>query len=90
MICQTGDSSEEVLAAYWFIMSIEDGAPGQLNILVLLRAWNTIKLIPKGPTTVILLFFSAQDVIAQRCSCRAEEAQNRGQRTGWVAPLGRK
>lgn len=43
------------LAAYWCVTTIEAGGPGWLNLLVLLCAWNTIKLSLNGPITVILL-----------------------------------
>ena len=34
---------------------VRDGGPGWLNLVVLLCAWNSIKLILNGPSTVILL-----------------------------------
>ncbi|MFC7789391.1 sulfate permease [Microbacterium sp. MAHUQ-60] len=44
-----------LLAAYWCVTTIEAGGPSWLNLLVLLCAWNSIKLILNGPITVILL-----------------------------------
>ncbi|QEA30061.1 sulfate permease [Microbacterium sp. CBA3102] len=44
-----------LLAAYWCVTTIEAGGPGWLNLVVLLCAWNSIKLILNGPITVILL-----------------------------------
>ncbi len=44
-----------LLAAYWCVTTIEAGGPGWLNLVVLLCAWNSIKLILNGPSTVILL-----------------------------------
>jgi hypothetical protein len=42
-------------AAHWCVTTIENGGPGWLNLLVLLRAWNSIKLILNGPITVVLI-----------------------------------
>lgn len=44
-----------LLAAHWCVTTIENGGPGWLNLLVLLCAWNLIKLILNGPITVVLL-----------------------------------
>lgn len=44
-----------LLAAYWCVTTIEAGGPGWLNLLVLLCAWNTIKLTLNGPITQVLL-----------------------------------
>lgn len=44
-----------LLAAHWCVTTIEAGGPGWLNILVLLCAWNSIKLTLNGPITLVLL-----------------------------------
>lgn len=44
-----------LLAAYWCVITIENGGPGWLNLVVLLCAWSSIKLILNGPVTVVLL-----------------------------------
>ena len=44
-----------LLAANWCVTTIEAGGPGWLNLLVLLCAWNSIKLTLNGPVTVIQL-----------------------------------
>jgi hypothetical protein len=44
-----------LLAVHWCVTTIESGGPGWLNLLVLLCAWNSIKLILNGPITVVLL-----------------------------------
>ena len=49
-----------LLAAYWCVTTIEAGGPGWLNLVVLLCAWNSIKLILNGPSTVILLIRAIQ------------------------------
>ena len=41
-----------LLAAYWCVTTIEAGGPGWLNLVVLLCAWNSIKLILNGPSRV--------------------------------------
>ncbi|WP_453984970.1 sulfate permease [Brevibacterium casei] len=62
-----------LLAAYWCVTTIEAGGPGWLNILVLLCAWNTIKLILNGPITLILLIRTRiQETAVRRRARRAE------------------
>ena len=44
-----------LLAAHWCVTTIETGGPGWLNVVVLLCAWNSIKLTLNGPITLVLL-----------------------------------
>lgn len=44
-----------LLAAHWCVTTIEAGGPGWLNLLVLLCAWNSIKLTLNGPASVVRL-----------------------------------
>jgi hypothetical protein len=44
-----------LLVAYWCVSTIESGGPGWLNLVVLLCAWNALKLILNGPITGVLL-----------------------------------
>lgn len=44
-----------LLAAYWRVTTIENSGPGWLNLIVLLCAWNSIKLTLNGPITLVLL-----------------------------------
>ena len=43
------------LAAHWCVTTIEAGGPGWLNLVVLLCAWNSIKLTLNGPASVVRL-----------------------------------
>lgn len=62
-----------LLAAHWCVATIEAGGPGWLNLVVLLCAWNTIKLTLNGPITLILLVRARiREVVAQRRARRAE------------------
>lgn len=62
-----------VLAAYWCVATIEAGSPGWLNLLVLLCAWNSIKLTLNGPMTVILLIRARiREAVARHRARRAE------------------
>lgn len=56
-----------LLAAYWCVTTIEAGGPGWLNLVVLLCAWNSIKLTLNGPITVVLLIRGRiQEAVARR------------------------
>ena len=44
-----------LLAAHWCVTTIEAGGPGRLNLLVLLCAWNSIKLTLNWPAGVVRL-----------------------------------
>ncbi len=56
-----------LLAAYWCVTTIGAGGPGWLNILVLLCAWNSIKLTLNGPITLILLIRARiREAVARR------------------------
>lgn len=64
-----------LLAAHWCVTTIEAGGPGWLNLLVLLCAWNSIKLTLNGPVTVILFVRArTQEAIARLRARRAEQA----------------
>jgi len=55
------------LAAHWCVTIIEAGGPGWLNLLVLLCAWNSIKLTLNGSITVILLIRARiREAVARR------------------------
>ncbi|WP_455133128.1 sulfate permease [Microbacterium aurum] len=56
-----------LLAAYRCVTTIEAGGPGWLNLVVLLCAWNSIKLTLNGPITVVLLIrCRIQEAVARR------------------------
>ena len=56
-----------LLAASTFTTLIANGGPGWLNLLVLLCAWNSIKLTLNGPITVVLLIrCRIQEAVARR------------------------
>ena len=57
-----------LLAAHWCVTTIEAGGPGWLNLLVLLCAWNSIKLTLNGPIAVILLIRAR---IREAVACRS-------------------
>lgn len=62
-----------LLAAHWCITTIENGGHGWLNLVVLLCAWNSIKLILNGPVTVVLLFRArVREVVARRRARRPD------------------
>lgn len=66
-----------LLAAYWCATTIEAGGPGWLNILVLLCAWNSIKLTLNGPITLVLLIRARiEQAVARRRARRvAQESE---------------
>lgn len=67
-----------MLAAHWCVATIEAGGPGWLNLLVLLCAWNSIKLTLNGPVTVILLIRARiQEAVARHRARRVEHGQPR-------------
>lgn len=62
-----------LLAAYWCVTTIEAGGPGWLNLVVLLCAWNSIKLILNEPISVVLLIRARiREAVARRRARRAE------------------
>ncbi|MFV4914631.1 sulfate permease [Microbacterium lacticum] len=62
-----------LLAARWCVTTIENGGPGWLNLLVLLCAWNAIKLILNGPITVVLLLRARiREAVARRRARRPD------------------
>ncbi|QAY58675.1 sulfate permease [Microbacterium protaetiae] len=59
-----------VLAASICTNLIAGGAPGWLNLLVLLFIWNAIKFIIMGPISLVLLIRARlQETVAQRRAC---------------------
>ena len=60
-------ASPYLLAAHWCATTIETGGPGWLNLVLLLCAWNSIKLTLNGPMTVILLIRAR---IREAVTCR--------------------
>ena len=66
-----------LLAASWCVTIIEAGGPGWLNLVVLLCAWNSIKLTLNGPVTVILLI---------RARIREAVARHRARRAKYERP----
>jgi len=66
-----------LLAAHWCVTTIDKGGPGWLNILLLLYAWNTIKLTLNGPITVILLIRARiQEAAIRRRARRGEDERS--------------
>lgn len=63
-----------LLAAHWCVTTIEHGGPGWLNLVVLLCAWNSIKLTLNGPITAILLARARIREAARRRDRSAEQA----------------
>lgn len=60
--------------ASWCITTIDSGGPGWLNLLVLLAAWNMLKLIVNGPITALLLFRTwTRDVATRRRAHRVSQ-----------------
>ncbi|WP_369062245.1 sulfate permease [Kocuria rhizophila] len=62
-----------LLAAHWWVTTIEAGGPGWLNLVVLLCGWNSIKLTLNGPITVILLVRARIQEAVTRCRARRAE-----------------
>ncbi len=44
-----------IVLAYWCSSVIRDGAPGWLNLVILLCLWNALKFVAIGPISVALL-----------------------------------
>ena len=44
-----------IVLAYWCLSAIGDGAPGWLNLIILLCLWNALKFVAIGPISVALL-----------------------------------
>ncbi|MGD7708137.1 sulfate permease [Microlunatus sp. Y2014] len=75
-----------VLAASICTNLIAGGAPGCLNLLVLLFIWNAIKFIIMGPISLVLLIRARlQETVAQRRAC-ADQA-NRDELTVADEPM---
>lgn len=64
-----------LLAAHWCVITIENGGPGWLNLMVLLCGWNSIKLTLNGPVTAILLIRARiREAVAWRRARQGEQA----------------
>jgi len=64
-----------LLADYWCVTTIEAGGPGWLNLLILLCAWNSIKLTLNGPVTVVLLLRARiREAVARSRAPQTEQA----------------
>lgn len=56
-----------LLAARWCVTTIEAGGSGWLNFVVLLCAWNSLKLALNGPvTTALLIRARIREAVARR------------------------
>lgn len=44
-----------IVLAYWCSSAIGDGAPGWLNLVILLCLWNALRFVAIGPISVALL-----------------------------------
>lgn len=73
-----------VAVPYWFVVSwcittIDSGGPGWLNVLVLLAAWNMLKLVLNGPITALLLFhtWTREAAIRRRAHRVGQSARSR-------------
>lgn len=56
---------------------IADGAPGWLNVLVLLCLWNAMKFIIIGPVSLVLLIRTRiREALAKRQTFRAAESMD--------------
>ena len=62
--------------AYWCRAVIEDGAPGWLNVIVLICLWSALKFIIMGPVSVVLLVqaraHERADLRALKCRATAQ------------------
>jgi len=56
---------------------IVDGAPGWLNVLVLLCLWNAMKFIIIGPVSLVLLIRARiREALAKRQALRSDESMD--------------
>lgn len=64
-----------LIAASVCSAAISDGAPGGLNLIILLCLWNAMKFIVAGPVAVVLLLRARRrETFARRASERANAA----------------
>ncbi|CAN7424833.1 sulfate permease [Microbacterium oxydans] len=64
-----------LIAASLCSAAISDGAPGWLNLIILLCLWNAMKFIAAGPVAVVLLLRARRrEAVARRVSERAHAA----------------
>ncbi|MBN9177828.1 MAG: sulfate permease [Microbacterium sp.] len=64
-----------LLAASTCTNLIADGAPGWLNLLVILLIWNAFKFLIMGPVSLVLLArVRAQEAVARRRARRQHES----------------
>jgi hypothetical protein len=67
--------------AYWLTTLLADGAPGWLNLLVLVCIWSGIKMLWLGPISVVLLARArAREFAARRIRMKTERTE-RGSET---------
>lgn len=62
-----------IVLAYWCSSGVVDGAPGWLNLVILLCLWNALKYVVIGPISVALLIRARHDeAVARREQARHE------------------
>ena len=62
-----------IVLAYWCSSGVGDGAPGWLNLVILLCLWNALKYVVIGPISVALLIRARHDeAVARREHARHE------------------
>jgi hypothetical protein len=67
--------------AYWLTTLLADGAPGWLNLLVLVCIWSGIKMLWLGPISLVLLARArAHEFAVRRIRMKAERTE-RGSET---------
>lgn len=62
-------------AAYWVTTLLANGAPGWLNLLVLLCVWSGFKMLWLGPISIVLLLHARAREFAARRRGRAPSGQ---------------
>ncbi|MCI1256952.1 MAG: sulfate permease [Corynebacterium provencense] len=60
-------------ADYWLTTLLNDGAPGWLNLLVLLCVWSGFKMLWLGPISIVLLLRARAREFAARRRARRQE-----------------
>jgi hypothetical protein len=62
--------------AYWLTSLLAGGAPGWLNLLVLLCVWSGFKLLWLGPISIVLVIRAcAREFAARRRQIKAQQAE---------------
>jgi hypothetical protein len=59
--------------AYWLTTLLASGAPGWLNLLVLLCVWSGFKMLWLGPISIVLLLRARAREFAARRRARRQE-----------------